>query len=306
MRVRNPTRVDFPSAMRSLVHERRITGQSECFLGTVAYRMRRSTRFLLVGVSLTLAACQPPADPVLAPPKPVPHEAILVAPTEPDVEVVATPSPAATVPESEKPAVVLPDAPELTPAGHALILEFETGGQSGYDQHPEWPGGASGITIGVGYDLGYYSRTVINLDWHEIQPNPRARLSSVAGLSGSRARSVLATVRDISVQWPIAVDVFDNVDVAREFASAEHAMPGFDDLRANAQAAIISVGFNRGWSFSGPNRVEWREIRDLVPSRDYEGISLQLRKMVRVWRGTSIEAGMTRRRYAEAALVLTP
>lgn len=195
----------------------------------------------------------------------------------------------------------------LTTGGHSLILEYETGGRSGYDPHPEWPGGASGVTIGVGYDCGYYAKSIIDSDWHEIEQQPRSRLLQVAGLTGSRARQAKTTVRDIYVQWQIAVSVFDNVDVAREFANAKRGMPGFVDLRPNAQAALISLGFNRGWSFIGPNRTEMRDIRDVgVPKQDYNRIATQLRKMIRVWRGTDIERGMTRRRIAESELVLSP
>ena len=213
--------------------------------------------------------------------------------------------------------VTLPPAPALPPAatafllstgGYNLILDFETGGRSGYDPHPEWPGGASGVTIGVGYDLGYYSPTVILHDWNEITPTANcARLARVSGKTGQRAHTLLSSVVDIYVQWEIATRVFNNVDVAREFANAKRAMPGFEELRPNAEAALISLGFNRGWSFIGDNRREMRDIRDDgVPHRDYERIAFDLRKMERVWRGTSIERGMVRRREAEAKLVLTP
>jgi GH24 family phage-related lysozyme (muramidase) len=56
----------------------------------------------------------------------------------------------------------------------------------------------------------------------------------------------------------------------------------------------------------GANRSEMREIRTLVPKKDYAGIAQQLRKMVRVWAGTSVQRGLTRRRFAEAKLVETP
>lgn len=195
----------------------------------------------------------------------------------------------------------------LSTGGRNLILEYETGGRSGYDPHPEWPGGASGVTIGVGYDLGYYGRSVIDSDWQELEPVPRARLIEVSGRSGARARQSVSTVKDIYVRWQIAVDVFDSVDVAREFANAKRGMPGFIDLRPNAQAALISLGFNRGWSFTGPNRIEMRDIRDYgVPHQDYSRIAQQLRKMIRVWNGAAIYQGMKRRRLAEAQLVETP
>jgi len=212
--------------------------------------------------------------------------------------------------------VSLPPPPALPPKAHdfllsqggrGLILEFETGGKSGYDPHPEWPGGASGVTIGIGYDLGYYSARVIDSDWSALNQGVRARLVGVSGQTRQRARHSLSEVHDIYVQWAIATDVFDNVDVAREFANAKRSMPGFTDIRPNAQAALLSLGFNRGWSFEGANRSEMRDIRDYgVPNQNYPRIASDLRKMPRVWRGTSIERGMTRRRLAEAELVETP
>lgn len=228
---------------------------------------------------------------------------------------MATPAPTPFIPESDKPAIVLPPPPPLTAAGkqlllssggRELVLEFETGGKSGYDPHPEWPGGASGVTVGIGYDCGYYSPKVILSDWAALKLNDRTRLSSTSGLTGQRARVRKNEVHDIFVQWAIATDVFDRVDVAREFASAKRAIRGFEDLRPNAQAAWISLGFNRGWQMSGPNRLEMRAARDLVPARDYEGMARQFVKMKRVWAGTPIERGMYRRRDAEAKLLLTP
>jgi hypothetical protein len=233
----------------------------------------------------------------------------------PTIEVVRpTPSPAPTAtPESQ--IVALPTPPALSQSakefllstgGRTLILDFETGGRSGYNPHPEWPGGASGVTIGIGYDEGYYRKSVIDSDWRAIETNPRARLLTVQGVTGARARDAQRTVVDIYVLWTIAIGVFDNVDVAREYANARRAIDGFEDLRPNAQAAWISLGFNRGWSFDGANRVEMRAARDLAPNHDYAGMAAQFRKMVRVWRGMSIERGMTRRRYAEASLLETP
>lgn len=247
-------------------------------------------RWSIYFVALALAACKPPAEPVVIVPTPKPRPVARATP----------------IPEASKPPIALPEAPELSEAGHTLILEFETGGRSGYDPHPEWPGASSGVTIGIGYDLGYYSRSVVDSDWNELQPNPRSRLLSVVGLSGARARSVLPTVRDILVAWEAALGVFDNVDVAREFSRGEKAMPGLNHLRPNAQAALISLGFNRGWGLSGPNRSEMRDIRDAVPSRDYELMAIKLREMKRVWYGTNIERAMTRRRLAESRLMETP
>jgi len=45
-----------------------------------------------------------------------------------------------------------------------------------------------------------------------------------------------------------------------------------------------------------------RSIRDRVPRQDYAGIAADIRAMIPIWAGTSIEKGMRRRREAEARL----
>jgi hypothetical protein len=188
-----------------------------------------------------------------------------------------------------------------------LVIEYEVGGRSDYNQHPEAPDARySGITQGIGYDDSQNAPAVIIEDWQSLGATNAKRLAATHTYIGRAAQSHLHEVREIVVPWMSAFEVFNKIDVAREWTRAERAMPGFDDLRPNAQAAVISLGFNRGWSFVGDNRREMRAIRDAVPKQDYTEIASQLRKMIRVWVGTDIYNGMKRRRLAEADLVLTP
>jgi GH24 family phage-related lysozyme (muramidase) len=279
---------------------------------------------LAAGAGLALSGCHP--EPAFAPPpqpSPTAKPQILPSDLAPDAPIVTDeaapkvePTPPPVVAEADKPTFVLPPPPVmpaparqllLSSGGRSLVLEYETGGKSGYDPHPEAPDPRlSGVTWGIGYDGHYNSPTVIKMDWAILGSRNVDRLAAMHPYYGRSAQAHLKEVRDITVAWQTATDVFDNVDVAREFANAKRAVPGFEKLRPNAQAAWISLGFNRGWAMSGPNRVEMREMRDLTPKRDYEGIAFQLRKMVHIWRGTSIERGMTRRRIAEAKLMETP
>lgn len=201
-----------------------------------------------------------------------------------------------------------PPARALSPEGRALIYEFEVGGKSGYDPRPEAPDARfSGVTWGIGYDAHQNSPAVILRDWAALGEVKAKRLAATHPFVGRSAQTHLSSVRDILVAWQIASDVFDHIDVGREFASARRAYgPTFDTLRPNAQAALISIGFNRGYSFVGANRSEMRAVRDLVPKRDYEGMAVQIAASERCWRGTSIYAGMKRRRLAEAALMRKP
>lgn len=274
-------------------------------------------RFFALAAALAFVACQP--DPVITPrnePPPDP-EPVVEPSVSPSALVAPKPSPTLppnveepVVPKPEPPADVLiatPETPLLTNAGRDLILEFETSGKSGYNKHPEWPHGASGVTIGIGYDLGYATPSVIESDWEALSDITVARLKKVSGLTGERAHAALPSVRDIIIEWGLATDVFDNVDVARWYANTKRALPGFDDLRPNAQAALISLGFNRGWSMMGASRLECRVIRDqCVPNEDYACIAKEIRAMKRIWHGTINERGLSRRRDAEARLVETP
>ena len=47
-----------------------------------------------------------------------------------------------------------------------------------------------------------------------------------------------------------------------------------------------------------------RNIRDLIPKKDYKGIAKELRKMKRIWQGKGLD-GLIERREAEAKLVET-
>lgn len=206
--------------------------------------------------------------------------------------------------------VDLPPEPTLSTAGLDLIYEFEVGGGKSYYNryliHPEWPGAASGVTIGVGYDLGYNSATVIPKDWFALGTATTGRLATAAGITGSRARSILPRYRDISIEWMDADNVFKRTTLSRFYAQTKKAFPGLTELRPNAQAALVSLVFNRGPSMAGESRREMRAIQSLVTKKDYAGIAKQIQLMERLWRGTDVGPGLIRRREAEAKLVLTP
>lgn len=196
----------------------------------------------------------------------------------------------------------------LNDASLKLILDYEVGGgQTYYERHlrfPVWPNGESGVTIGVGYDLGYNTRAGVLSAWDpRIGEEKTDRLIPCIGIKGEPARALLPSVRDVEIPWSAALSVFLDTDVPTEWAAACRTYPGIEALHPNAQGAILSLGFNRGWSLAGPKRAEMKAIRLLVATQDYAGIADQILSMKRIWTGTSIEGGMYARRNAEAALV---
>lgn len=209
--------------------------------------------------------------------------------------------PISAPPVSQPTLFATPKVSPMTPTGLALIVDSE-----GYDFHPAFGGGNSGIDISVGYDFSTVSIPVAINDWRALPAPAPTRLAATHPYTGQRAVAHLKDVRDITAPKPIGLDVFNNADIPRVDSQCKKIYPGFEDLRPNARSAILSLVYNRGNSLAGPNRREMRELQSLIQSKDYQGIADCLRRMPRVWRGTSIEAGMRNRRYAEAKLVLTP
>lgn len=206
---------------------------------------------------------------------------------------------------------------ELSPAALRLVLDYEVGGGEDYYnarlRHPSWPGGESGVTIGIGYDLGYTPRARFLGDWHAMDDDDRARLAAVIGIRGLKARERVKEVRDILITWQLAFDVFQAQTVPFWISQTQAAFPGLDSLPADAAGALVSLVFNRGPAMEGDRRREMVRIRSYVlenaKCRNAEcrnaclaGIAKQLRAMKRLWYGQGLE-GLLRRRDAEAALV---
>ncbi len=78
--------------------------------------------------------------------------------------------------------------------------------------------------------------------------------------------------------------------------------PGVHKLFADAQAALLSLIYNRGSSLSGNSRREMKTIREQVSQQDYAGIAEQILAMRRLWEGRGLD-GLLKRREEEARLV---
>src|SRR3974390_2192973 len=107
---------------------------------------------------------------------------------------------------------------QVSQASIDLCERCEVSSKQYYQQHyqqPEWPGEQSGITIGIGYDLGQASKQKIQADWHGRVPDAMlAVMAYCSGSTGTNARALLPQVRDkISVSWDVAQAVFLERDV---------------------------------------------------------------------------------------------
>ncbi len=197
-------------------------------------------------------------------------------------------------------------APPVSPAAVAHIVRWEVSSPAYYTralQRPIWPGGASGVTWGIGYDGGHQTREVIRGDWHDHAA--RDRLAETAGITGTRAKAALPAFRDILTPFEHARRVFAERSLPVWHRTTVRAYgDGLLQLPPDAQGALVGNTYNRGASMVGSRNVEKRAIRDeCIPARDLACIAAQLRAQCRLWRGTNLEAGLCARREDEARLV---
>ena len=188
----------------------------------------------------------------------------------------------------------------LSPRGIAKIIDWETGGERYYDRHPEWPGEASGITIGVGWDLGHTHAGETTRAW---SPHvDKATLEILVALSGHRGEAAqvrLPHVRHLVIPWDAALAVFQDVTIPTWYLRTLRIYPQVDELPGDCAAALVSLVFNRGPNLTGDRRREMAEIQRLLRVGELGGVPDQLRAMKRLWPDTK---GLRRRRDEEAEL----
>lgn len=205
-------------------------------------------------------------------------------------------------------------ATRVSTAAFDLVVRHETGGRAFYEQiikgRPEWPKGASGITIGFGYDLGYVGPAEFARDWAVLPTADRAALAGSIGKHGGNSsvaamQTLCAATRPaLVVAWETAQTVFRASTLPKFAAITWNALPNATNLSADCFGALVSLTFNRGPSFrsEGARYTEMRAIRAAMVAQNFAAIPAQIRAMIRIWVGGPIEAEMTRRRNNEAAL----
>ena len=200
----------------------------------------------------------------------------------------------------------LETAPYISKEAFDLILRFEVSSQKYYDRFlskPTWPGLSSGVTVGIGYDLGYNSPAQFSKDWEKHLPRRDfVRLATALGLKGVRCLRIANGLSDIRIPWDIAVSVFKESTLPRFVALTLKTYPEASKLHPDVLGALVSVVFNRGAATSGSRRKEMAMLKEAVRFGDVAQIEVLIRQMRRLWVGTKFK-GLVQRRDAEANLV---
>jgi GH24 family phage-related lysozyme (muramidase) len=197
---------------------------------------------------------------------------------------------------------------KLNEKGIEFIVNEETGGRAYYEKVYKstftWPGGASGPTAMVGIDIGYYTEEEVDKIFKPLTDS--AELSLIRGgrgLKGFLAKEYTVKLKGITFTWEEAIQTFKEFILPKFTKLTERAFPGVSELHENAQAAMVSLVFNRGTSFKGQSRIEMLDLRNIISSsKEYSQMAEKFKSMKRLWDKTS---GLVGRRDREAALILS-
>lgn len=187
-----------------------------------------------------------------------------------------------------------------------LIISCEVTSEAAYTKlytHPTWPGGMSGVTIGIGYDCGYSTSDQIDEDWADKLPLEMVEaMQEVAGITGPAASShAHMLVGKVVVPWDAAMAVFEGRDMPKWEGIVQRSLPNTDKLSGDSFGALTSLTYNRGASFSTPGAryMEMRAIYQHMAGNTFNLIPDDLRAMTRLWPNA---LGLRIRRDKEADL----
>lgn len=195
---------------------------------------------------------------------------------------------------------------KISQAAIDLIIREEVSSEAVYRKkytRPEWPGVQSGVTIGIGYDVGYSTPARLRADWSGLIPDSMiTALTRACGVTGDSAQGLLPSLRKVvNVPWEAAIGNFSRVVLPRWIKTVTDKLPNCDKLHPDCLGALVSLAYNRGPSFgnNGDRYREMRAIRALMASGNFAGIPAQFRSMKRIWPNVK---GLQGRREREAQL----
>jgi peptidoglycan hydrolase-like protein with peptidoglycan-binding domain len=197
-----------------------------------------------------------------------------------------------------------PPCPDIATAAVAFIAREEVSGRAQYDAAlaaPCFPGGDSGMTIGIGYDLRFEAGHFA-ADWGDrLDGATHAALVPWLGRPGSAAG--VAELARLRIGWDAAWFVFTRRSLPAYVARTRAAFPGFDALPPLSRGALVSLVYNRGAAMqdgsADDRRLEMRRIRDALAAGRPREVPAALLAMRRLW---PTLRGLRERRAREAAL----
>lgn len=198
----------------------------------------------------------------------------------------------------------VPCSLEVSRAGLDLLVSFEVSSPAYYEKklrRPVWPGGESGVTIGIGYDVGVTGVKQIDQDWRgQLSDEAVDRLLTAQGITGERAKQLARDLSDVEVPLDVAQTVFYRSTVPQFARRTLDAYPRVDKLPPDAQAMVLSLIYNRGARLTGARRQHMAALKPLIARGDLDAIAEQFDLMMALWPDLP---GLQTRRRKEAAMI---
>ena len=203
-------------------------------------------------------------------------------------------------------------SPVIPSRAVTFICKEEVSSRSFYEtqcSRPTRPGFDSGVTIGVGYDLGYQQD--FDSTWGAVlTPTAMAALRPWLGKKGQEAEPAVALLSHIVIPWQMAWTVFISKTLPQEIRETRNAFVWSGKMSALSFGALVSLVYNRGAQMTDPasqpgRRREMREIRAALAAGNIEAVPVALRSMKRLWPGTALAERREREaQMFEAGMVL--
>jgi hypothetical protein len=187
-----------------------------------------------------------------------------------------------------------------------MIVEFDVTSRQVYEnsyRKPRWPGGDSGIVIGIGYDVGDASKQQLHSDWAGSIPDDMiAALEPATGVKAAAAAPLVATLAAaVDIAWEAALAVHGGKVIPRLTDAVVHALPNCRMLPPDCLGALVSLTRDRGTAYqkAGDRFTEMRAIRDHMAAFRFSAVAGEIRAMKRLWPDSP---GLIERREREAKL----
>lgn len=192
-------------------------------------------------------------------------------------------------------------------AAFNLIVTEEVGSKADYVakyQGFDWPGGASGPTIGIGYDLGQTTHAEIVADWKDIVDTATLeKLLMAQGRQGAIAHAFCQAHRhDVTITWDQALKEFQDHEMPKWEARTAAPLPNNELLSGDSFGALVSLAYNRGaggFTLHDDRHREMAAIRTHMVAKEFSKIPGEFLAMRRLW---PHGGDLWRRRGHEAAL----
>lgn len=187
-----------------------------------------------------------------------------------------------------------------------LIVNAEVTSKEVYSQKyqsPIWPGGDSGVTVGIGFDCGYCSKQELADAWGAtLSPAQLLLLQSTCGKKGASCKDLIPGLKSVKIAYDTAVKVFYQHTLPACARDVKRTYPGIEKLPPDTQGAILSLVYNRGYLINDTDRrKEMKALKPIIAAGNLPGIAAQLRSMKRLW-DSQKQKGLITRRENEALL----